>query len=74
MQTIVAPPGFNQCDPFIGRRPGDGEGQSREPVLLQELSQHCGGDLVGPIMGRKTEYPGVKAPRGVRYRPGVFLG
>src|SRR5579864_9381744 len=55
----VAPSGFNQCEPFIGRRSGVGKGESREPLLLQELSQHCGRYLIGPIMGRETEYPGV---------------
>src|ERR1700680_370692 len=70
----VASSSFNQCEPFIGRRSDVGKGQSREPLLLQELSQHRGGYLIGPIMGRKTEYPGVTIPRGVRYGRGVFLG
>src|ERR1017187_1076459 len=70
----VAPSSFNQREHFIERRPDDGKGQSREPLLLQELSQHCGRDLIGAIMGRKTEYPGIKMLRGVRYRRGVFLG
>ena len=71
MQTTSLASGFNQCEPFIGRRPDDGKGQSREPLLLQELSQHCGRDLIGPIMGRKTEDPGVQMLRGVRYRAGL---
>ena len=47
----VAPSGFNQCDPFIGRRPA-GKRQSRKPLLIEELSQHCSHDLIGLIMGR----------------------
>ena len=77
MQTTSLVLGVNQCEPFqpfIGRRPDDGKGQSREPLLLQDLSQHGGRDLIGPIMGRKTDYPGVKMFRGVRYRSGVFPG
>src|ERR1700680_718378 len=70
----VASSGFNQCEPFIGRRSDVGKGESREYRVLRELSQHCSRYLIGPIMGRKTEYPGVTIPRGVRYRRGVFLG
>src|SRR5579864_5625012 len=70
----VPRPGFNQCQPFIGRSPGAGKNQSREPLLLQELSQHGGRDLIGLIMGRKTDYPGVKMLCGVWYRRGIFIG
>src|SRR5271165_6729004 len=55
----VAPSGFNQCDPFIRRRP-DGKGQRSKPLLLQKLSQHCCRDLIGSIVRRKAEYPGAK--------------
>ena len=37
-----------------------GKGQGREPVLLQDLRQHGGHDLIGTVMGRKADYPVVR--------------
>ena len=57
----VARTGFDQGEPFkpfIGRSTGDGKGQNREPLLLQELSQYRARELIGAIMGRKAESSG----------------
>ena len=66
MQTTS--PGSDSIDAstFIERRPEDGKRDGSESLLLQDLSQHGGRDLIGPVMSRKTEYPVVPMFRVLR--------
>src|ERR1022692_2210430 len=51
------------------------EGTTIVQVTHSEVNaQHCGRDLIGPIVGRQTDYPGIQMLHGVRYRRGVSLG